>query len=161
MDWPSIVNEHGPAIIRISARILGSGSEAEDVSQETFVAAYRAWQSGSIENWGGLLRRIATRRAIDFLRQRRESSTLEADPPSRSAAPDEQIAAAELTMAVRTELTLLPQRQAEVFALRYLEDYSNSEIAQALDISASSVSTALTKARTTLARKLAHLRVEM
>jgi len=45
--------------------------------------------------------------------------------------------------------------------LRYFEDYSNSDIAEALNVSASSVSTALVKARTTLARKLAHLRVEM
>ena len=158
MDWPSIIDEHGPAVLRISARILGTGTDAEDVVQETFFDAYRHWQRGSVANWGGLLRKIATRRAIDALRRRRVRTPLSHDPELPKQSPDEQLSIDEMKQLVRQELALLPNRQAEVFAMRYLDDLSNSEIAQALGMSVSSVSTALSKARMALARKLAHLK---
>ena len=158
MDWPTIIEEHGAVVLRISARILGGGPDAEDVAQEAFLDGYRIWQSSKVGNWAGLLRKIATRRAIDVLRRRLEPLPPGHEPVSPAPSPQDEMSATELKNLIRHELSRLPARQAEVFAMRYFEDLSNQEIAETLGVSVSSVSTALTKARTQLAGKLAHIR---
>ena len=60
----------------------------------------------------------------------------------------------ELAERLRVAMTKLPPRQCEVFCLRYFEDLGYDEIARALGISATAVSTALGKARDNLAGML-------
>jgi RNA polymerase sigma-70 factor (ECF subfamily) len=144
-------------VFQIVSRILGS-SEAEDAAQEVFLQAFQFWQKQRVDNWPGLLRRIATRNAIDRLRRRTLSKPLSFDPVDEINSPCEQLSTAELATRLRLEVARLPARQAEIFALRYLEGLSNNEIADLLGTSPSSVSTALAKARDSLATRLADLK---
>ena len=157
MDWNSIVNEHGRIVLRIASRILGA-RDAEDVAQEVFLHAFQLWSRSTVDNWPGLLRTIATRVAIDRLRRRLQNYPLPPDLAGRDPAPDHGLTSSELADRLRIEIARLPDRQAEIFSLRYFDGLSNSEIAELLKTSPSSVSTTLLKARDTLATRLVDLK---
>ena len=159
-DWTRIVAEHGPAVWRTVCRLLGNAADAADCYQDTFIGALRVARDGPIEHWPALLRRIATARAVDCLRQRARRGTrtgLESAwdrVPDPAAGPVSRAEVAELAEHARRALASLPRRQAEVAALRYLEEMSYGEIAACLDLRVGAVSVLLHKARRRLSRIL-------
>jgi len=70
---------HGPAILRYLERLTGQHETAEDLAQETFLKAWRAWGQRTTQDAVGTrawLFRIATTTAYDeFRRQRRRPTT--------------------------------------------------------------------------------------
>jgi RNA polymerase sigma-70 factor (ECF subfamily) len=135
-------------------RILGNVNDTQDAVQEAFLDAVRMGNA-RVENWGGLLRRLVARRAIDLLRTRRARLDLKVDAPAPAQANPLAIAVGcELAERLREAIGQLPDREGEVFVLRYFADLSNSEIAAFLNLSAGAVGVALHKARTRLAESL-------
>jgi RNA polymerase sigma-70 factor (ECF subfamily) len=165
-------------------RILGSVADAEDALQETFTAAWRGLGGfegrASIRTW---LYRIATSRCLNLLRSasRRPAMNLpalEVDPPEptrlgeivwlepypdvlladvpdAAAGPEARYEAREaISLAFVTALQLLPPRQRAVLILRDVLDFSAREVAELLDTTEQSVTSALKRARATLAREL-------
>jgi RNA polymerase sigma-70 factor (TIGR02960 family) len=165
-------------------RILGSSPEAEDVVQETFLAA---WQSiagfearASVRTW---LYRIATNRCLDALRAGRRRAArelarttpalpeptsaseviwLEPYPdvlleelPDQAPGPDARYEAREaISLAFVSALQLLPPRQRVVLVLRDVLGFRSKEVAAMLEVSEESVSSALKRARETLSTRL-------
>jgi RNA polymerase sigma-70 factor (ECF subfamily) len=150
-DWDALVSRLGPAVFRTAWRVLGHAADAEDVTQEVFLEAYRLRRGRDVRSWPGLLRRLAACRALDRLRRRRDVVPLDglalAGP---DAGPEEDAIGRELAERLRQALAELPQREAEVFSLRYFDDLSYHEIADALGVSAGAVAVALHKARARL-----------
>ncbi len=138
-----------PDLIRLANRILGSVDDAEDVVQASYLEALRTPQKlVAVMNLAGFLRRIVTCRSLDVLRKRAKTQSLDFDPQSHHSIQPESIAIAqELLSRLRVALASLGPRQAEIFALRYLSDFSNAEISKLLDISENAVAVALRKAR--------------
>jgi RNA polymerase sigma-70 factor (ECF subfamily) len=117
-----------------------------------FLQAHLTQQSERIRCWPGLLRRLATCRALDRLRQRRPSVPLDTDSlPAHSADGPEAVAIErELADRLRHAVAQLPRQEAAVFCLRYFDDLSYEQIAQTLHIQVGAVGVALHKARTRL-----------
>jgi RNA polymerase sigma-70 factor (ECF subfamily) len=141
-------------------RLLGHAADTEDAVQEALLEAFRLHERQPIRNWGGLLRQLATRRAIDRLRRRRavlalqpEALTFESASPE-SEQPESVAAQRELADRVRLAIARLPDREASVFSLCYLGEMGNSEIAETLGISTDAVGVALHKARNRLKQSL-------
>lgn len=154
-DWPNIVEQHGPAAFRIARRILGRAADAEDVCQEVFAEVYRMTATGTVENLPGLVRRLASFRALDQLRKRKPTSPLDdSDVIGDRHGPAAVAIANELVLRLRCALTQLPEQQAAAFTLRYFENLSTAEIAKSLGTTTSAVSTALSKSRATLGKTL-------
>jgi len=150
-DWATIVREQGRMAFETAWRILGNASDTEDAVQEAFLDALRLHRRGTVGNWGALLRHLASRRALDLLRKRRPLVPVAAELPApRSAQPDVVALAAERLALLRQALARLPQREAEVFSLRYFGELSNPAIAEMLHITVGAVAVALHKARTRL-----------
>jgi RNA polymerase sigma-70 factor (ECF subfamily) len=91
---------------------------------------------------------MATCRALDRLRQRKVTVPLP-DLPQENVnnAPESAVLEQELQDRLRQAIAELPQREAEVFCLRYFEDLSYQEIAAELGIRSGAVAAALHKAR--------------
>ncbi len=150
-DWELIVRTYGPLAFDTAWRLLGHAADTEDVVQEAILDAFRLHARQPVENWGGLVRQLATRRAIDRLRQRRvfvsvPLETFEITAPE-SEQPESVAAERELADRLRWAIAELSDREASVFSLRYFGEMANSEIARTLGISTDAVGVALYKAR--------------
>jgi RNA polymerase sigma-70 factor (ECF subfamily) len=76
-DWDRLVRQHGPTVYRTAWRILGHVADTEDVTQEVFLEVSQLADSEPVRHWGGLLRRLAAFRALDRLRQRKQTVPLD------------------------------------------------------------------------------------
>ena len=151
IDWDRLVREHGPMVAGTAWRILGHAADTEDVVQEVFLDAYRFQQTQTVRVWGGLLRRLATCKALYRLRQRKPAVPLDGlDLPGADLAPDEAAQERELAIRLRQAVSQLSPREGEVFCLCFFEELSHERIAETLDISTGAVKVALHKARTRL-----------
>ena len=155
-DWARLVREQESMIFGTAWRILGHVQDTEDAVQEVFLQAHRLHRTSRVRQWAPLLRRLATCRALDRLRRRRNTVPLDglalAGPPDD---PEQAVRERELVDRLRKAITQLPEREGEVFCLHYFEDETNEQIAQVLDISPGAVATALYKARVRLQSLLA------
>jgi RNA polymerase sigma-70 factor (ECF subfamily) len=150
-DWDRIVREHGPMVFATAWRILGHAADSEDVVQEVFLQVHQLQQAGPVRYWVGLLRRLATCRALDRLRQRRHAVSLDNLPLACSGpSPEAALMEKELAERLRGAIAQLPQREGAVFCMRYFEDLSYQQIAEALRIRSGAVAAALHKARAKL-----------
>jgi len=162
-------------------RILGSMQDAEDVLQETLLAAWRGLERfeerASLRAW---LYRIATNRCLNALRDagRRPPLDLPFDPPEptrvgeptwlepypdvllegvidASPGPDARYETREtVELAFIAALQQLPPRQRAALVLRDVLGFHAAEVAEMLDSSVDSVKGALKRARATLDQRL-------
>ena len=160
-DWGRIVAEHGPAVWATVLRILQHHEDAQDCYQQVFLDALRAARRGTAKNWAGLLVSIATRRAIDRLRERIAARKRQVESPhsqahgpqalsAQSFLADATVREMELCDALRAGLAALPQKQAVAFWLRSVEELSYAEIAAELEIDANQVGVLIHRARAAL-----------
>jgi RNA polymerase sigma-70 factor (ECF subfamily) len=149
VEWNTLIEEHGPLVLRISWRILGNRADVEDNVQEVFLQALELQRRQEVRHWRGLLRRLATLGALGSLRRRRAHLPLEdvSQPVDRRERPDDSAMRRELQRRLRRALAELPDREGAVFSLRYFEGMTLSEIAQSLEISYAAAGTALSRAR--------------
>lgn len=156
VDWQLVVKKHAPAVWRTAYRILGNTADAADCFQETFLCALKFSQRRRVRNFSALLTRLATVRAIDKLRQRYRESHINANKSDLAAVasanpgPAQQAQTSELIAELREALGQLPQQQAQVFCLRYLNDFSYRQIAKALSIKTATAGVLLHRARAKL-----------
>jgi RNA polymerase sigma-70 factor (ECF subfamily) len=156
-----IVRRHGPRLKALAHRFAGARAAADDIVQETFLAAWRSarsWRPGPA-SYGALLTRIAINRAIDFDRRGRvrrffglEAGAEIADP---AASAEEAVAARSELHAVVADIASLPARQRAAILLSADGERSNAEIAAALGLSEGGAEQLLVRARRTLRTKLA------
>jgi RNA polymerase sigma-70 factor (ECF subfamily) len=143
-DFNAMAETYRSRVYRAACLLLDDPHEAEDVTQKVFVEAWRGWSSfeGRSEPFTWLftiLRRVCARHC------RRKWWTLfrfngfvsweEADKLiSDNPVPDEIQTVKERHFEVRKLLQLLSPRLREVLVLRYIEEYSVRQIADALRI---------------------------
>jgi RNA polymerase sigma-70 factor (ECF subfamily) len=148
----SSADVHGYAI-----SLLGSRAAAEDVTALAFERLYRSrarldHRRGTPRAW---LFAIARNAALDELRRRRRQAQSELpgeiSDERETEGPFEQIAR---RAAVCDALAALPLREREVVLLKFHGQLSNSELAQALDVSESNAGTRLHRALTRLREEL-------
>ena len=159
-DWSRIVQEYGPIVQRTAYRLLNDKADVSDCFQDTFVAALKLSQAQPVRNWPGLLKRLATARALDRLRKRCQEgpqvSQLSAglDVASTVAEPEQAAASAELADCLRRALAEIDTRQAEVFCLSCLEELDYRHIAEQLGITVNNVGVLLNRAKASLRERM-------
>jgi RNA polymerase sigma-70 factor (ECF subfamily) len=152
-DWTTIVDQHGQLVWATAWRLLGNAADALDCYQETFLEAVKVARREPVNNWGALLRHLATARALDLLRARcRQQNRTDAmvNPDtlvSQEADPRQEAEANELAERLRVALAQLPHDQAEVFCLSCLDKLSYREIAERLKLTTNAVGVLLHRAR--------------
>jgi RNA polymerase sigma-70 factor, ECF subfamily len=153
-DLEQLFRDHHALVFRAAYRITGNASDAEDVLQTVFLRlAGRDPSALPRENQDSYLRRAAVNAALDIARRHQrsgEASSDEALPDRRQPEVDRQ----QLRECLRQAMARLAPREAEVFALRFLEGYSNTEIARMLGLSRVSVAVAVHRTRRRLQQEI-------
>jgi len=157
-----LFGEHYRRVLMAAYRIAGNLADAEDVTQGVFL---RLGSGAAVEvaNAGSYLYRAAINGALDVVRRRKAvaSEPLESAAAAVStdagSSPEVEASSRELAGLLRKAIGELPPRAAEMFALRYLEELENREIAKLVGTSAAVVAVTLHHARSRLKKRLIEL----
>ena len=140
------------SVVALGYALTGSRQAAEELAQDAFLDAHRAWDRiASYDDPAAWVRRVVANRAVSRVRRRvsevRAVTRLAGRREDHAALPERD---AEFWRHVRD----LPRRQAQAVALHYLEDRSVCDIAGVLGISEETVKVHLHRGRKALAEAL-------
>lgn len=150
---------HRTVVFRTILGIVNSTQDAEDLTQDTFLRAYRALASfrgeAQLRTW---LVRIGVHLAIDHVKRKKAHPevSLDWDVGGAYADIDPHVAVErnELRDTVRKAIDALPMHHRVVIVLRDIQGMDYSEMAQALGCSVGSVKLRLFRARRLLKQRL-------
>jgi len=149
--------EHHAEIYSYLCRMLRDDELAADLTQETFVKAFRAYDTlvdpARARPW---LYQIAGRTAIDELRRRRIIRFVPWTGESRGTDPsaEDVVLRNRLTTEMERALATLPERQRMALLLAEVHDLTGQELAQALGVSHTAARAVLTRARESMRQAL-------
>lgn len=159
-SFAHLFQRHTRRVFRIAVAILQNQSDADDVVQETFLAAFRGIRHlKKEESFNSWLGRIAVNKARDLSRQRqrqRRVTSYEAHTPSpeKMAVQDNSVAGSEQAMDVRRAIDRLPEMHRVVVLLYYGEEMTTEEVARTLGRPPGTVRRILSEAYQRLRREL-------
>jgi RNA polymerase sigma-70 factor (ECF subfamily) len=172
-NFEALFREHWPRAHRTAFLIVHDAAAAEDIAQEAFLSAIRALDRFDRRRpFGPWLNRIVVNRAIDWARARALRSEVGAETVGDVSLLDrsrEAIEASEAGSAqpaggnpysddvVAALRTLAPEQRA-VIVLRYLLEYTPTEIARALELPRGTVNSRLRRALDRLGGNLGEVR---
>jgi RNA polymerase sigma-70 factor (ECF subfamily) len=159
--WSSEIEDifrtHYANAFRAAYRITGSHSDAEDVLQTLFLRLLRRGRGDeSVSNLGGYVYRAAINASLDVLRSRRDGQCIPLEEDVHVAAqgsPHRMLESKETQVWLRNALATMNPRWAEIFVLRYFDEFDNREIARMLHISTATVAVTLYRVRRLLERQ--------
>lgn len=145
----------GP-VNRYVTRMLNSGPEAEDITQEVFL---RLWTQADrfnpatarLSTW---LHNIAHNLCVDFFRK--QGRLVEEFPEESESGeePDAQLLAARSANDIREALARLPERQRSAIIMSHYQGLSNKETAEILSMSVDALESLLARGRRALRKML-------
>lgn len=152
-------------VFGVAMKYMKDEEKAADVTQDALLLAYRHQDSfrgdSRFTTW---LYRIAATTALMHLRKDRSRPQLQSlpddeespldEPRSLYASPEEEWAATEALQLADAHLGEMGDKYGRIFTMRFLEGYSESEIARQLRLNVSTVKTRAYRARSHLKREL-------
>jgi RNA polymerase sigma factor (sigma-70 family) len=152
-----IYNLYAKAMYNVCLNIVHQSENAEDIMQEAFISAFHNIQTFKGEvSFGAWLKKITMNKCIDFLRARRlnfESVDTLPDLTEENDEADNYIVVQKIEDIKNTIITL-PEGYRTILSLYLFEGYDHDEIAQILDISASTSRSQFTRAKALLIKRL-------
>lgn len=157
LDFNAIVDEHADYVYRVAFRIMGNSEDAEDVSQDTFLSAYRASNrfrgESEITTW---LYRIAVNAALMRLRKTKlaraltESGFDDIDVVDWNALPLEEAVNTELGEKIHEGINRLELHLRDAIVVGVVGQRSNAESADVLNLTVPALKSRLHRARVRL-----------
>lgn len=161
--YAELMRRYRDTVYRQIRAQVGDADEAFDLTQEAFIAAFsnlarfdlerpfRLWISRiAINKCRDWARRRAVRRFFTFAKPIDEAL----DIADTARTPEEHLAAAEETDRLNDAISQLPVKLKDVLILRSIEEFSQAEAGQILEISEKAVETRLYRARIKLSEIL-------
>jgi RNA polymerase sigma factor (sigma-70 family) len=147
------------AMYNTSLRIVSDTMEAEDVMQESFLAAFEKIDtySGTV-SFGAWLKKIVVNRSLDALNKRKAVfEDIESHAGIRDEGPEESTRNEEIDVrveAVKEAIEKLPDGYRVILSLYLLEGYDHDEIAEIMKINSSTSRSQLSRAKQKLIGEL-------
>ncbi|MES2462718.1 MAG: sigma-70 family RNA polymerase sigma factor [Armatimonadota bacterium] len=170
-SFEEIHRKYEGKILNLIVRMVGNRDDADDLTVETFVNAYRAWGrfrgDARVSTW---LHQIAVNNCKNYFKQkdrRREREPVSLDDSietdggelSRDVAdwrnvPENRLMDQELARQIQNAVEALAPAYRTVLVLAQMDDMSYDEIAQVTGLSVPAVKTRLNRARNMMRRRL-------
>jgi RNA polymerase sigma-70 factor (ECF subfamily) len=146
IDWAAVYEELLPKVYHYFCLRVGDRPEAEDLTAATFERAWRDRERyrqdlGTFTNWVfGIARHVT----ITHFRQHKQGPEIPEQDPTDIPRPTEEAATrqAEFERLV-SMLISLPEREREIFSLKYGAQFTNRSIAKIVGVTESNVGTIL------------------
>jgi RNA polymerase sigma-70 factor (ECF subfamily) len=171
LSFEEIHRKYEGKILNLILRMVGNRDDADDLTVETFVNAYRAWGrfrgDARVSTW---LHQIAVNNCKNYFKQkdrRREREPVSLDDSietdggelSRDVAdwrhvPENRLMDQELARQIQKAVDALAPAYRTVLVLAQMDDLSYDEIAQVTGLSVPAVKTRLNRARNMMRRRL-------
>ncbi|MEO6212327.1 MAG: sigma-70 family RNA polymerase sigma factor [Vicinamibacterales bacterium] len=150
---PLVARYHAP-LFRVAARLLGDRNEAQDVTQTTFLKAYKALATCDRQRrFFSWIYRILINECLNTLRARRPTQGLD-DTMAASTGGSDPVEAGETRRRVRKALLQLPPDQRDVIVLRHFAEMRYEQIAAVVGVPEKTVKSRLFTARQRLCELL-------
>ena len=165
--FEQLLLEHQKNVYNLCYRMAGNPDDAMDLSQETFLRAWRCLDqyqfASAFSTW---LYRLCSNICIDFLRRRRRQQTVpltfeDADGeeqtyavPDAQPLPEEQVELKLTRETLAAAMAQLLREHRAVLQLRVVNEMSYEQIADVLDIQIGTVKSRLSRARNQLKKIL-------
>jgi RNA polymerase sigma-70 factor (ECF subfamily) len=152
-DLEALFREHWPRAYRAAYLVVHDGAAAEDIAQESFLAAIRALDRFDRRRpFGPWLHRIVVNRAIDWARAR--ALRAEVGDGVLAAVGEDEGGEASFSPPVVAALAALSPEHRAVIVLRHLLEYTPGEIAELLELPRGTVNSRLRRGLDELADRL-------
>ncbi len=154
--FAELIRRHQDFVFGAVLRVVKDRTQAEDLSQETFLRAHRALDGfrgdAAVRSW---LYRIATNLAMNAVTRRREypSDTMP-ERPAAGRGPGRELEAAELRAHLREAIAELPEDLRVPLVLREYDELSYQEIADTTGLPLNTVRTRIFRGRRALRDKM-------
>src|ERR1700761_1467584 len=135
--YTALYNQHAGTVYNSILRLVAHTGEAEDLLQETFVAAFKGIADlKNAAGFAGWVKRIAINKSIDAIRKRK-MKLVEFEPGLISEEDDDVTDEAEFEYtieAINDAVANLPETYRTVFTLFAIENIPQAEIARMLGV---------------------------
>ena len=169
--FAKLQNRYQRIIASLIRRMIKDESDVEDLTQETFIKAFRGiktFQKGfTFSSW---LYKIASNNCIDFIRKKKmasisinqsfnsEDPDREFDIEDKTETPEAQIVSKERNNKLNEAIDNLPEKYRIIIRMRHEEDLDYQQISDLLEIPLGTVKANLFRARKLLLTSLQHHR---
>lgn len=159
-----VYNRYYGAMYNTALRIVKQTDEAEDIMQEAFLTAFHKLHTFRGEaSFGSWLKRIVVNKSVSMSRKMEYNEVLEdnkmaalAEEPTEDVQENySELKATEVLQAIND----LKSNYSTVLTLHYIEGYDYEEIAQIMNLSYANSRTMLSRARESLRKKLAEVKI--
>ena len=163
-----LVERYATVIVNLAYRMVGDRTEAEDLAQETFVAAFKALPRFRAESkFSTWLYRIAANKCKDWLRAKRPGQgihdvdvdeVLEGGVVVEERTPERLLSQQQVAERLDWAIQRLPPLYREAFVLKHVEGLSYEEMQEIVGVNADTLKMRVYKGRLQLSRELAELK---
>ncbi|MET7471520.1 SigE family RNA polymerase sigma factor [Micromonospora sp. NPDC005222] len=136
-SFREFVVQRSPALSRTAYLLTGDHQLAEDLLQSALARTYRHWRRIRDGDPEAYVRRVMYHQQVSWWRRRRVVERLDATPAERGGGDHSEETA--LRLSVVAALRRLTARQRAVVVLRYYEDLTEAQVAEALGCSVGTV----------------------
>lgn len=158
-----LIDRHASAIVNLAYRMVGNQAEAEDLAQESFIAAFKALPTFRADSkFSTWLYRIASNKCKDWLRVRRPGQgpyDVDADEQldlhiAEDRTPEDLLSQRQVAQELEQAIQRLPPLYREAFVLKHVEGLSYEEMEAILGVSGDTLKMRVYKGRVQLSREL-------
>jgi RNA polymerase sigma-70 factor (sigma-E family) len=148
-DFDAFVGARMPALVRFAYALTGDLGHAEDIVQTALMKTYLSTRRQVLQAPEAYVRRAIVSANVSRFRKRRVVENLVDTPPEPAASPS-RASPAEAAEEFVSLLAGLGRRQRTALVLRYYEDWTEAQVAEAMGISTGTVKSLTSRALATL-----------
>ncbi len=156
-----LVHSHQKRLYRFVVKNIGHGADAEDLTQQAFVEAFKAYASfrgaSELSTWLYGIAMNLVRNYLSRAPHRRftfEDDDALADTCADGPDPSEQLAQTQMIKALQKEVNSLPVEMRDVLLMVALDEMSYEDAAVMLSVPVGTVRSRISRARSTLRRRM-------